>query len=65
MASIDPDDPLQEQAPYQPPKRLRLLIAVIVVLLIIAAFALSWLTMPHSARNPPHPAPSRPASQAK
>lgn len=61
MTSEDPNDPPREPEPYQPPKRLRLLIAVIVVLLIIAAFALSWLTMPRSQKNPPtpHPAPSQ------
>ncbi|MGH9351838.1 MAG: hypothetical protein ACRD2G_06735 [Terriglobia bacterium] len=39
------------------PKHLRLQIAVIVAALILIAFALSWLTMPRTPRNPRPQAP--------
>lgn len=44
------------------PKHLRLLIAVIVVILIVIAFALSWLTMPRVTKKPRSQAPISPST---
>lgn len=50
------------EEPPNPPKHLRLLIAAIVVILILIAFCLSWLTMPRprggTPPQTPHAAPS-------
>lgn len=50
----------EEQA--RPPKHLRLLIAAIVIILIVIAFALSWLTMPRVAKKPHSQVPSSPST---